>query len=134
MGLHFGDVVLHHLRGRRQSRILAWAVAAFGEVAKDPKERAKRFIEEAVELAQAMGVYEDEVLRIVRYVYDRPIGDTFQEVGGVSLTLLALCESIGLAADDAEWHELDRVLKIDIAKLRAKQNAKAAAGVGGEVK
>jgi hypothetical protein len=133
MGLQLGDVFLHYFRGRRQVKVLAWAVAAFGEVAKDPKERAKRFIEEAIELTQAMGVYEDEVLRIVRYVYDRPVGETFQEVGGVSLTLLALCESIGMAADDAEWWELNRVLKLKIDALRAKQNAKAKAGVGGEV-
>lgn len=128
--MHLSDIFLRYFRGRRQSAVMKWAVSAFGDIAEDPQERINRFIEESIELAQALGVDKDRVCHIVNYVYSRPVGEIFQEVGGASLTLLALCETIGINTDDAEAIELERVLGMDLEKLRAKQNSKAEAGVG----
>ena len=117
------------LRSERQRTAFQWAVDTFGDIARKPNERIQRFIEEALELAQAHGVSQDTVLKLVDYVYHRPTGVIFQEIGGVSITLLTYCESIGYSADHAEVIELARILTLDPVKLRAKQNTKAEAGV-----
>lgn len=127
------DLFMHIFRGRRQTKVFRWAVNTFGDIAKDPKERVNRFIEESIELAQALGADKEQVCRIVNYVYSRPPGDVFQEAGGAALTLLALCESLGISADSAESAELSRALQITPELIRAKQNRKAAAGVGKHV-
>lgn len=118
-------------RFSRQKRIAVWARSVFGEACMDVKERSLRFIEEAVELVQATGLSQEDVQRVVQYVYSRPVGHDYQEVGGVGCTLLALCEALVLDADALEVRELDRVTSTqNTERFRAKQNAKADAGVG----
>lgn len=116
-------------RNERQRAVKDWASRTFGAaVALDGRERAQRFVEEAIELAQACDLHEEDVREILARVYSRPVGEMTQEVGGVGVTLLALCEAAGVSADDAESAELARVLSIPAEHFRAKQAAKARAG------
>lgn len=117
-------------RDSRQAQVIRWCARTFGEaVAVDKRERAERFLEEALELAQACGVDVARVSSISRHVYSKPVGEIDQEIGGVGVTLLALAENYGISADMAERNELTRVLRKDPAHFRARQDAKAAAGV-----
>jgi hypothetical protein len=65
----------------RPSRFLMWAQETFGDVALDPRERVLRFLEEAVELAQAMGVSMDTTDALVARTYRREPGDPVREMG-----------------------------------------------------
>ena len=80
-----------------QSRVLPWLLECFGaEIASDTVERNHRFLEEALELVQACGCPSDEAHKLVDYVYGREVGEKSQEVGGVMVTLAALCLAQGL--------------------------------------
>lgn len=117
-------------RNQRQKNIADWVKRTFGAMnAINQEERIRRFAEEAIELAQAAGLSESDVARLVRYVYSRPAGEPAQEVGGVSVTLLAYCESMGLSADELEQREYARVLSKDTGYFRERHNAKAIAGI-----
>ncbi len=107
-----------------QARVLPWLLECFGEeIASNREERNHRFLEEALELVQACGTTADEAHALVDYVYGRPVGEASQEVGGVMLTLAALCLANGLDMDAAGATELERVWgKID--QIRRKQAAK----------
>lgn len=109
-----------------QSRVLDWLLKCFGhEIAKDVQERTDRFIEESLELAQSLGYSADRAHALVDYVFDRDKGEPFQEVGGVMVTLAALCSATGLnMAMDGEV-EYARINKPEIIeKIRKKQAAK----------
>lgn len=107
-----------------QAGVKPWLDACFGPaVAADRVERNHRFIEEALELVQACGCTREHAHQIVDYVYGRPTGDPFQEVGGVMVTLAALCLATGLDMDGAGAKELQRVW-FQIEQIRAKQAAK----------
>lgn len=113
---------------RTQKNVLRWAIDSFGPIAANRDERAARLAEEAVEVAQTEGVPKDVILRIVERVYERPPGELWQEIGGIEITLQALCENVGLSRDecgDREWH---RVLSKTKDWWRAKHAAKVAAG------
>lgn len=110
--------------GYYQRSVLEWATACFGDdLTRNPLQRNHRFLEESLELVQAMGCTEEEALQLVEYVYDRPAGQRRQEIGGVMVTLALLCavHDIDLAtcADD----ELKRIWG-KIEQIRAKQAAK----------
>lgn len=93
------------------------------EVCRDGTERNHRFLEEALELVQSLGCTASEAHQLVDYVFGRPIGEPMQELGGVQVTLAALCFPHGLDMEAAAETELARVwTKID--KIRAKQAAK----------
>src|SRR5690606_38690623 len=55
--------------------------------------------------------------------FGRPVGDPMQEVGGVGVTLAALCTAVDVDLDSALRAELDRVMG-KIEAIRAKQAAK----------
>ena len=107
-----------------QAGVAEWMQACFGPViSADKIERNHRFIEEALELVQACGCTQSEVHQLVDYVYGRPPGEINQEVGGVMVTLAALCLANGFDMASAGRTELARVwTKIEI--IRAKQAAK----------
>lgn len=124
------DSVLKLCRDQRQGRVATWLLDIFGvEICFSREERINRFFEEAVELAQSVSMPKENALRIVEYVYNRPRGVPMQEIGGVSITLLALCHSYDISCDEAERQELERALSLDVDQLRAKHNAKADAGI-----
>jgi hypothetical protein len=107
-----------------QQEVREWAVACFGEeIADDKTERMHRFTEESLELVQSLGMTKEETLQLVDYVFDREIGEPFQEVGGVSTTLAALCAANGIDMKDAAYTELANVWK-RIEKIREKQKNK----------
>lgn len=60
----------------------------------DPGERAMRMLEEAAELAQALGVAEEQFRLIGRHVWSKPKGEIYQELGGAALTLAACAEAM----------------------------------------
>lgn len=103
-------------------------IDCFGQaIAEDRSERNHRFLEEALELAQSCGATKAEALLLVDYVYDRPVGDPAQEVGGVLLTLAALCNARRIYMDVAGDTEINRVDTPDmIARIRQKQATKPA--------
>lgn len=107
-----------------QAHVQPWMMACFGaEIAADRQERNHRFIEEALELVQACGCTQSEAHQLVDYVYGRPQGEINQEVGGVMVTLAALCLANGFDMHSAGETELARIwTKVD--KIRAKQAAK----------
>jgi NTP pyrophosphatase (non-canonical NTP hydrolase) len=112
------------IEGNFQDRIKLWMTACFGEtIANDRTERNHRFIEEALELVQANGCTPHEAHQLVDYVYGRDQGDINQEVGGVMVTLAALCLANGLDMHQAGETELSRVWT-KVEQIRAKQAAK----------
>ena len=109
-----------------QDRVKPWLLKCFGPViAADKLERCDRFIEEALELVQACDYDQARAHALVDYVFGRPIGEPSQEVGGVMVTLAALCLAHHLDMQGAGETELARILRPEIvAKIRAKQAAK----------
>jgi hypothetical protein len=99
-------------------------MACFGpEISADRVERNHRFLEEALELVQANGCTQDEAHQLVDYVYGRPQGEINQEVGGVMVTLAALCLANGINMHEGGETELARIWT-KVEQIRAKQAAK----------
>ncbi|WP_233101502.1 hypothetical protein [Variovorax sp. IB41] len=96
--------------GAFQARVQPWLLACFGAtIAGDREERNHRFLEEAVELVQACGCTRSEAHQLLDYVFDRPVGEVAQEVGGVMVTLAALCLAQGHDMHPAGEVELARI-------------------------
>ena len=107
-----------------QQRVQPWLMTCFGEkIAGDCDERNHRFFEESLELAQTCGCSVSEAHQLVDYVYGRPVGESAQEVGGVMVTLAALCLASDLNMHDAAEVELARIWT-KVEAIRAKQAAK----------
>lgn len=111
-----------------------WMQECFGDkIASDMTERAMRFLEEAMELAQAQGMTKDECGRVLEYVYNRPQGEINQEVGGVIVTLACFCAKAGI---DLQKEALREFARIDTPEMRlkifAKQQAKKDVGMTSE--
>jgi NTP pyrophosphatase (non-canonical NTP hydrolase) len=95
--------------GRFQGRVAEWLAACFPRAVRaDREERMHRFLEEALELAQAIGCSSEDAHRLADYVFSRPIGRPEVEVGGVMVTLAALCAAAGIDMNNAADRELDR--------------------------
>jgi hypothetical protein len=108
-----------------QSEVDRWMDACFGEPIKsDLLERADRFTEEALELVQTMPSFTAERAHaLVDYVFGRPTGERPQEVGGVMVTLAALCNPVGIDIDVEAQREVARIWT-KVEQIRAKQAAK----------
>nr|QIG67121.1 hypothetical protein EVB34_016 [Rhizobium phage RHph_TM26] len=113
-----------------QARVLAWMERAFSPTTvKNPRERAFRFLEESLELFQSLDCTREEAITLVDYVFGRSRGLIYQEVGGVSLTLAALCSSAGIDLSNAAHDELTRVSSPEvIEKIRAKRAGRVVPG------
>jgi len=111
-----------------QPRVLSWLLECFGaEIANDRIERNHRFLEESLELVQSTGCTKDEAHKLVDYVFGRPTGEPMQEVGGVMITLAALCLANGLDMHSAGEAELARITQPEmVIKIREKQKRKPA--------
>ena len=118
-----------------QGTVGSWMLACFGkEISYNLMERNHRFLEEALELAQAGGCTLSEAHHLLYYVYSRPTGEVGQEVGGVMVTLSALCTARGLdmtVCGNAElarcWEKIDTIRK----KHRQKPKFSPLPGAGG---
>lgn len=107
-----------------QDRVDEWMKVCFGEkISKDKTERNHRFLEEALELVQALNCTKHEAHQLVDYVFDRPKGELRQECGGVMVTLAALCLANNIDMDECGETELQRIwTKVD--QIRKKQSQK----------
>lgn len=109
-----------------QSRVRAWLLECFGiKISSDHTERNHRFLEESLELVQACGCTQSEAHQLVDYVYGRPVGERHQEVGGVVVTLAALCLAQELDMSACGEAELARIWT-KVEQIRTKQAAKPA--------
>lgn len=107
-----------------QTRVSPWMQKCFGrEISADRQERMCRFLEESLELVQAGGLCRADAHELVEYVYNRDKGEIKQEVGGVMVTLAALCLAFGEDMDEAGETELARVWT-KVEQIRAKHARK----------
>lgn len=107
-----------------QARIRPWMLATFGAaIADDELERGDRHLEEVLELLQSLNYPRERVYALARFVWGRPAGDPPQEVGGVMVTLAALCLVHGMDMHIEGERELARIWGM-VEKIRAKQAAK----------
>ena len=117
---------LLHSISTQQMQVDDWMLECFGEeISSNKQERNFRFLEEALELVQSCGATKEEAMKLVDYVFDRPVGVLIQEVGGVMVTLYALCNTNNVDVMDAAQIEINRITQPEIMeKIRAKQAAK----------
>lgn len=110
-----------------KTRVKSWLRKVFGpEVLTDVEERGLRFGEESLELIQSLGITREQAEALVKQVYDKPIGQPDQEMGGTLVTLAALCVVTGLDAEIAYRREFTRCEQPDVIdKIRAKHALKA---------
>ncbi len=96
---------------------------------RQPGERTQRFLEEALELAQATGsVSVEQVHRLVDYVFQRPVGDVTQELGGAYVSLRALAAVLQRDAGKLGLNELKRIQLPEVQeRIRRRQVEKNAA-------
>lgn len=107
-----------------QGRVKPWMDVCFGpEISADMTERNHRFLEEALELVQSTGCTADEAHQLVEYVFSRDVGDPPQEVGGVQVTLAALCLATGMDMAACGETELARIWT-KVEKIREKHASK----------
>jgi len=109
-----------------QREVTEWMNDTFTpEIVTDTKERNYRFLEEALELVQALGCTREEVNQLADYVFGRDAGEVAQEVGGVMVTLTALCNAADVNLNVAATDELDRASDPEVqARIRQKQLTK----------
>ena len=89
-----------------------------------------RVLEEALELARAVGVKEGEVFIISNYVYTQEhIGEVEQEHAGVMISLLASATANGVTLEKVTQEEIERIWAVPEEKILAKQAVKNRAGI-----
>lgn len=88
-----------------------------------------RVLEEALELAQASGIYRGQVSIIANHVYSRPKGEVSQEHAGVMVSLLASATANGLYLEDITQTEIDRIWSVPLETILEKQAMKNRAGI-----
>lgn len=110
-------------------RCVDWVRSTYGAASLYSLEnRALRVLEEAVELAQAENISQEQVARVVARAYSRPVGEPSQEVAGTFFTLLVYARVKGVEPIRALATEVLRVEAMDPEHFRAKQQDKIAAG------
>lgn len=121
------------IRDNRQFRVLEWARRVFGVPDRadtaSPQERSLRFIEEVIELAQAIGLNEASVEESIRHFSRDQPDEPFREAGRAAVALMSLCESLEISFWEAEVTEFDRVLSKTPEHFQARQADKRAAGL-----
>lgn len=91
-----------------------WGVSCFGiDHMRNPKVRGLRFIEEAVEVAQALDIPRERMIDVINIVYSKPPGQMMEELGGALLTLSVLCRLVSNK-------DMDEILEIELRRCLAK--------------
>jgi len=97
-----------------QVRAWEWLIECFGEKqASDSNERVCRFIEEALEVAQAARISEAKVHEILRRVYEKPGDPLPRELGDAAFTLALLCHHHKLNMEDV----MENALRVAYGKM-----------------
>lgn len=112
-----------------QLEVKEWAEECFGPKRLDDQHLVTvRFVEEALELAQAAGISQREVTQIAHYVYNRPVGQLRNEVGGVYITLSNVCNAFLIDMEAAArdtlkgcWKRIEQIRSKDAGKPRFKE-------------
>lgn len=113
----------------RGPRLLAWAVENFGQSALSHPERGARVAEEAIEVAQGLGVDLETVIRIARRTYSRArTTDMGQELGQLQLTLELAATNYGADLEGEAQREWRRVQAVSPAEWKRRHDAKIADG------
>lgn len=129
-----------------QRTVSTWVSTRFGnKCLLDKQERAMRVVEEAMELAQSVGIntkYRDdkakaelsrdipyEILVIAKHVFSRPDGEPAQEHAGVLVSLLASATANGISLEEVTNKEIERIRSIPLEKILEKQAFKNRAGI-----
>lgn len=113
------------------NRIVKWVHRCLGEPLQSSLwERGMRIVEEAMELAQTMGVERDSMYLLVDYVNSRPTGKAPQEAAGVLVTLLAACDAMKIDIAQEVEREVTRIEHQDDKKIQDKQVYKASIHTG----
>jgi hypothetical protein len=114
-----------------QRRVAQWIKSTFGPEYITPaaaQERGLRVAEEAIELAQSLGVDQDTMNRLVTYVYQRPAGEPAKELAQCLVTLCGCAEALDLSLLPLVNNELNRIETPEIvARCRERQAQKRAA-------
>lgn len=113
----------------RPKEFLQWAVAMFGGVALERRERLDRFMEEAIELAHADGMDGLRLQRIIDRVYSRSRGEVSKEIGQAQACLETYAENIGLSSDYLAGKEFERVRAIPQEEWARRHEAKVKLGI-----
>ena len=117
-----------------QQRVMALVRDYWPGIGEDRVERGRRLLEEALELAQAVGVSQEQALGHVERAYSRPPGTVDQELGQVVLCVAALAEVEGFLMGDRGEAELFRLAQPGMKeKMRARHAAKVEAGMAGAI-
>jgi NTP pyrophosphatase (non-canonical NTP hydrolase) len=121
-------------RDHRQRTVLIWCKQAFALPNEDadetgPKTRLQRFYEEATELAQAFGISKENLIKQIEITYARDVGEVYQEMGGVMVTLQAFAESMHYSLALAEHDEISRCNAKDPAHFQQRQREKREQGL-----
>lgn len=114
---------------QKQALVFDWIEDFYGPEWTNLGERCCRFIEEAIELVQAVGLPKEMVLKLVDRCYNKEKGEIQQELGGASMTLTALAEALKLSREGCESIEIDHCFNADKEKFRAKHLKKQEAGL-----
>lgn len=112
----------------RQQEVLDWATEMFGPVARNLDERGARLAEEAIEVAHTAGVPIEVIIKIAERIYTKPKGEMRSEIGGVALTLDAICALVGTNPDWEAMQEFDRVTHLPKEHWTSRHTAKVSGG------
>ena len=108
-----------------QDRVEAWLEKVLPDQVTNAPLRAARFLEEAAEAAQAVGLGEEDALFVIGQVYARPRGEIAQELGGCITTLCSLATAVDIDLQRASYDEMERVETPEIIeKVRKRQAEK----------
>jgi hypothetical protein len=108
-----------------QQRAQAWVETTLSGQVTDVKTRAARFLEEALEAAQAAGLSAADADLVLDQVYNAPPGRLYQELGGSMTTLCALASAAAMDLQNAVLEEMERMETPEIReKVRRRQASK----------
>lgn len=113
----------------RGKRILDFVKAIFGPRAAEVDERARRCVEESIEMGQAAGIPLTVILKTVIRVYEKPAGDLHQEMAQVGFTLESMAASLDFDLHAGIDAELVRLNEVPAEVWQARHKAKIAAGI-----
>lgn len=113
--------------------VLDWAKRCFGTVhVHNPKVRALRLVEEAIEVAQAFDVDADKLHKIITVVYSREKGQWEQEIGGVMMTAAVLAGARFYDIEDLFDREIRRVFSKPAEHFALRNQEKNGLGLTGD--